>query len=261
MRSSFKIFATLAAGTSFALTGAAHAGEPYVGASAGLNLPSDSENRGEFDEDVAATADFDAIAAGTDLDWTSRLNNGLDLNLLAGYRLDNGVRLELQGFYNKSNVGLHRDLAVGGTGIDALDSAILTRGVADVANPTVGAVLSTDDGQIKNYGLFANALYDFQINEKLAPYVGAGVGFARQDVEYAPSGIDVVDDKKTRFAYQAMAGVTYKLSPSFEVFGQYTYRNIDRGDYDVDLLPATLGVKSEQSLFNVGFRIPLGGGN
>lgn len=261
MRSYFGIFATLAAGSFFALTGVAYAGEPYVGASAGLNLPSNSKNRGEFDEDVAATADFDAIASGTDLDWTTEMNNGLDLNLHAGYRFDNGFRFELQGFYNKSNVDLHRDLAVGGTVIDAVDSAVLTRGVADPANPTVGAVLSTDDGKIKNYGLFANALYDFQISETLVPYVGAGVGFARQDVEYAPSGIDVVDDKKTRFAYQAMAGVTYKLSPSFEVFGQYTYRNMNRGDYDVNLLPATLGVKSEQSLFNIGFRIPLGGGD
>lgn len=260
MRSSIKLFSVLAAGTSLAFGGTAYAGEPYVGASAGLNLPSDSKNRGEFDADVPATADFDAIASGTDLDWTTELNNGLDLNLLAGYRFDNGVRVELQGFYNKANVDLHRDLAVGGTGIDALDSAILTRGAADPANPTVGAVLSTDDGQIKNYGLFANALYDFKVSETLVPYVGAGVGFTRQDVEYAPSGIDVVDDEKTRFAYQAMAGVTYKLSPSFEVFGQYTYRNMDRGDYDVNLLPATLGVKSEQSLFNVGFRIPLGGG-
>lgn len=261
MRSSFKTLAVLAAGTSFALTGVAHAGEPYVGASAGLNLPSDSKNRGEFEGDVAATADFDAIASGTDLDWTTELNEGLDLNLLAGYRFDNGFRVELQGFYNESSVDLHRDLAVGGTIIDGVDSAVLTRGAADAANPTVGAVLSTDDGQIKNYGLFANALYDFQISETIVPYVGAGVGFTRQDVEYAPSGIDVVDDKKTRFAYQAMAGLTYKLSPSFELFGQYTYRNTDRGDYDVNLLPATLGVKSEQSLFNVGFRIPLGGGS
>ncbi len=261
MRSSYKLFAVLAAGTSLAFSGAAHAGEPYVGASAGLNLPSDSKNRGEFEGDVAATADFDAIPSGTDLDWTTELDNGLDLNLLAGYRFDNGFRVEVQGFYNKANVDLHRDLAVGGTVIDGLDSAILTRGVANAANPTVGAVLSTDDGQIKNYGLFANALYDFKISESLVPYVGAGVGFTRQDVEYAPSGIDVVDDKKTRFAYQGIAGVTYRLSPSFELFGQYTYRATDRGDYDVNLLPATLGVKSEQSLFNVGFRIPLGGGN
>lgn len=260
MRSSLKLFAVLAAGTSLAFSGTAYAGEPYVGASAGLNIPSDSKNRGEFNADVPATADFDAIASGTDLDWTTELNNGLDLNLLAGYRLDNGIRLELQGFYNKANVDLHRDLAVGGAVIDTLDSAVLTRGVADPANPTVGAILGTDDGQIENYGLFANALYDFQISETFVPYVGAGLGFTRQDVEYAPSGVDVVDDQKTRFAYQAMAGVTYKLSPSFEVFGQYTYRNTDRGDYDVNLLPATLGVKSEQSLFNVGFRIPLGGG-
>lgn len=260
MRSSTKLFAILAAGTSLAFSGIAHAGEPYVGASAGLNLPSDSKNRGEFEGDVAATADFDAIASGTELDWTTELNNGLDLNLFAGYRFDNGIRLELQGFYNEASVDLHRDLAVGGTVIDGIDSAVLTRGAADPANPTVGAVLSTDDGQIKNYGLFANALYDFQISETFVPYVGAGVGFTRQDVEYQPSGVDVVDDAKTRFAYQAMAGVTYKLSPSFELFGQYTYRNMDRGDYDVNLLPATLGVKSEQSLFNVGFRIPLGGG-
>lgn len=243
------------------MTGVAQAGEPYIGASAGLNLPSDSKNRREFNQDVAATADFDAVASGTDLDWTTELENGLDLNLHAGYRLDNGIRLELQGFYNKSNVDLHRDLAVGGTVIDGLDSAVLTRAAADAANPTVGAVLSTDDGQIKNYGLFANALYDFKISESFVPYVGAGVGFTRQDVEFQPSGVDVVDDKKTLFTYQAMVGATYKLSPSFELFGQYTYRRADRKDYDVNLLPADLGVRSEQSLFNVGFRIPFGGGS
>ena len=239
----------------------AHAGEPYIGASAGISLPSDSKNRGSTNTDIPATADFPAISSGTSLDWTTELNNGLDLNLHAGYRMDNGIRVELQGFYNKSNVDRHLDLAVGGTVIDGSDSAILTRGAAAGTNPTVGALLSTDAGRIKNFGLMANAFYDFQISDSFTPYIGAGAGFTRQDVEYQPSAVDVVNDNKTRFTYQGIAGATFKLSPSFEIFGQYTYRRTNRGNYDVNLLPATLGVKGEQSLVNLGIRIPLGGGN
>lgn len=237
----------------------AYAGEPYVGASAGINMQNNSKNKGQFTSTVPATADFPEIASGTSLDWTTEFDNGLDLNLLAGYRLDNGLRIELQGFYNRAGVDRHVNLAAGGTVIDGVDSAVLTRGPASATNPTVGAVLSTDAGKIKNYGVFANALYDIKLSENFMPYLGGGVGFSRTDVDFMPSAVPVVNDKKTVFAYQAIAGATYKLSPSFEIFGQYTYRNANRADVDVSLVPATLGVKSKQSIVNVGFRIPFGG--
>jgi opacity protein-like surface antigen len=250
---------TVAAVAMLATSTAALAGETYVGASAGINIQSKSKNKGTFTTAVPATAAFPAIAADTPLAWTTKFDKGLDLNILGGYRFDNGVRIELQGAYNRAGVDRHSNLAVGGTVIDAVDSAVLTRGAPAATNPTVGQVLSTDKGKIKTLGVFGNLLYDIKASDKFMPYLGAGVGFARTTVAYNPSAVAVVNDKKTVFAYQAIAGATYKISPSFELFGQYTFRDANKAKTNVSLVPATLNVKNRQSIFNVGFRIPFGG--
>lgn len=255
-----KTILTLTALATTGIATVAHAGETYVGASAGINLQNDSKNRGRITTAIPSTAAFPAIAADTPLTWTTDFDNGLDLNLMAGHRFDNGFRVEVQGFYNRANVNRHTNLAVGGTVIDGLDSAVLTRGAASATNPTVGAVLSTDTGRLKNYGAFANAFYDVKAGSFM-PYVGGGIGFQRENVRFNPSGVAVANQGKTVLAYQAMAGATYKISPSLELFGQYTYRIADRAKVNLILLPAELGVKSKQSIFNVGFRIPFGGGN
>ncbi len=255
-----KLSLTVAAVAVLATSSMAIAGEPYVGASAGVNIQSNSKNKGTFTTTVPATAAFPAIASGTSLGWTTEFDKGLDLNLLGGYRFDNGLRVELQGVYNRAGVDRHSNLAVGGTVIDAVDSAVLTRGVPAATNPTVGQVLSTDKGKIKSLGVFGNVLYDIKLSDKFVPYLGAGIGFSRTNVRYNPSAVAVVNDKKTVFAYQAIAGATFKVSPSFELFGQYAYRDANRAKTNVSLLPATLDVKSKQSIFNIGFRIPLGGG-
>ncbi len=255
-----KLGLSVAAVAMLATSSMAIAGEPYVGASAGVNIQSNSKNKGTFTTTVPATAAFPAIASGTSLGWTTEFDKGLDLNLLGGYRFDNGLRVEIQGVYNRAGVDRHSNLAVGGTVIDAVDSAVLTRGVPAATNPTVGQVLSTDKGKIKSLGVFGNMLYDIKVSDKFVPYLGAGIGFSRTDVRYNPSAVAVVNDKKTVFAYQAIAGATFKVSPSFELFGQYAYRDANRAKTNVTLVPATLDVKSKQSIFNVGFRIPFGGG-
>ncbi len=254
-----KTIITLIALATTGIATTAHAGETYIGASGGINLQNDSKNKGKTTADIPATVDFPAIATGTSVDWKTKFKNGYDLNLMAGHRFDNGFRIELQGFYNEANVSRHTDLAVGGTVIDGVDSAVLTRGAANAANPTVGTVLSTDAGKIKNYGVFANAFYDIKAGDTFMPYVGVGAGLQREKVRFIPSGVPVANDSKTVFAYQAMAGATYKLSPSLEVFGQYTYRMADRAKVNLTLLPAELGVRSKQSIVNLGVRIPFGG--
>ena len=254
-----KTILTLIALATTGIASTAYAGETYIGASAGINLQNDSKNKGKFTTAVPASVAFPAIPLDTPLEWRTKFDNSIDANLMIGHRFDNGFRLELQGFYNKANVNRHSDLAVGGTVIDGLDSAVLTRGAASATNPTVGTVLSTDAGKLKNYGAFANAFYDVKAGSFM-PYLGAGIGFQHENVKFIPSGVPVADQGKTVLAYQAMAGATYKISPSFELFGQYTYRIADRAKVDLTLLPAKLGVKSKQSIVNVGFRIPFGGG-
>lgn len=233
---------------------------PYVGLSGGVSLPQDSRNRGRFTSDVPATSDFAAISSGTPLGWRTRFNTGFNLAGQVGYRFENGFRPELEIAYSQYDVDGHENLVVGGTVVDNIDSAILTRGAASAANPTVGAVLASDPGRVKNLGAFANLYYDFNRSGRLQPYVGAGVGVQRVSVNYRPSNVAVANDDQTRFAYQAMAGVTYKLSPAVDLFGQYNYRaTSSRSRVDLELLPADLGVQSRQSLISTGIRFHFGG--
>ncbi len=230
----------------------------YVGVSGGVALPNGSDNSGEFDATVPATADFGEIPAGTDLAWETENDTGFAIAGQIGYDFGNGFRAELEGTYTEYNVDTHTGLTVGGADIDGVDVAVLTRGTPDAANPTVGAVIADGQGDVSNLGIFANVFYDIQTGSGFKPYVGAGVGYQSTDVEYSPSGVLVGDDSDGSFAYQAMAGASFELSEKAEIFGQYTYRsNFSDADIELDLLPATLGVESSQSIISAGVRFKL----
>lgn len=253
--------AALATAASF-LAMPAIAGTPYIGVGAGVTLPNKSKEKGATTAGIPATAAFPAIASGTSLDLETRFKNGFNISGYAGYRLDNGFRLEAEVAYSENKVENHRNLAVGGTVIDGLDSAVLTRGAASASNPLVGAVIGNGGGgRITNWAVMGNAYYDFNSGGSLQPYIGGGLGIQKVDVRYSPSGVGVSQGDKSVFAYQGMAGLTYKIGPSFEVFGEYKYRGADRANVPLQLLPANWGVQSGQSILSLGVRIPLGGGS
>lgn len=230
----------------------------YIGVSGGVALPNDSDNSGQFDATVPATPDFAEIPADTDLAWTTENDTGFALAGQIGYAFGNGLRVELEGTYNQYDVDTHSGLTVGGGDIDGVDVAVLTRGAADTANPTVGAVIADGQGQVSNLGVFANVFYDIRTGSGFKPYVGGGLGYQSTDVEYIPSDVLVGDDSDGAFAYQLMAGASFALSEKAEIFGQYTYRsNFEDADIELDLLPATLGVESAQSIVSAGVRLKL----
>lgn len=251
----------IAAGTAAvaALPTAAMAEGVYVGIGAGVSLPGDSKNRGEFNRAVPATPDFGAIPAGTPLSWNTDFDTGFALSGQAGYKFDNGFRLEVEGAYSRYDVASHAGLTVGGANIDGVNVAVLTRGPANPANPTVGAVIADGQGRVSNFGLFANVFYDIETGTAFKPYVGAGAGVNWVDVNYRPSGVQVGSGNEAGLAYQLMAGASVELSPRAELFGQYTYRaNAERADIGLDLLPATLGVQNHQSILTAGLRVKFG---
>lgn len=232
---------------------------PYVGVSGGLVLPGDSSNRGSFETEVPATDDFGSIPAGTSLGWQTEFDNGFGINGQVGYAFDNGFRIELEGAYTKYDVDSHSGLAVGGAVIDGVDVAVLTRGTPGAPNPTVGQVLADGRGRMSNFGLFGNVFYDIDAGSSFKPYVGAGIGYQWSDIRYRPSGVDVVDDDDGGFAYQLMAGASFALSDNAEIFGQYTWRDrTGTAEVPVNLLPATLGVETGQSIISAGVRVKLG---
>jgi len=231
---------------------------PYFGVSGGIALPNDSENSGQFDETVPATADFDAIAADTALAWNTEFDTGFAINGQVGYAFDNGLRVEAEVAYSEYGVDAHSGLNVGGADIDALDVAVLTRGAAAATNATVGAVLADGQGDVSSIGLFGNVFYDIQTGSGFKPFVGAGVGVQSVSVDYVPSGVAVADESDTVLSYQLMAGASYEVTEKVELFGQYTYRaGFDDADVELDLLPATLGVETGQSIVSAGVRVKI----
>lgn len=260
MKSTIKL-SLLAAGTAAlaAIPSAAMAEGPYIGIGAGVSLPVDSRNEGEFNANVPATPDFGAIPSGTSLAWNTGFDTGLALSGQVGYKFDNGFRLEVEGTYSRYDVTGHNGFEVGGANIDGADVAVLTRGTPAATNPTVGAFGATDTGRVNNFGLFANVFYDIETGTALKPYVGAGAGVQWVDVRYQPSDVRISDDTGSGLAYQLMAGATYELSSRAELFGQYAFRaNAERADIDLGLLPATLGVESKQSVLTAGLRLKFG---
>ena len=122
----------------------------------------------------------------------------------------------------------------------------------------MGEVIADGQGQVSNFGIFANVAYDLDTGSGFKPYVGAGIGYQWTDVEFVPSGVPVTDDSDSAFAYQAFAGVSFEVLERAEVFGQATYRaSFSDADTDRSLLPATLAVETEQTTLTVGLRFRL----
>jgi opacity protein-like surface antigen len=250
----------IAAGAAcLALPGTAHASETYIGVSGGVSWANDSANAGEFDSTVPATPDWGAIPAGTSLGWDTEFSTGYALSGQVGIKFDSGFRAELELAYSDNGVKTHSGLAAGGTVIDNVDVAVLTRGAPSGANPTVGQVIADDDGGVTTIGGYLNAYYDIKTWSSFAPYIGAGIGYRNVKVDYQPSGVPVADDSDSGLAWQLMAGASFVVSDKVDLFAQYTYRDsFDRAEVPLDLVPATLGVESTQSLVTLGLRLKLG---
>ncbi len=139
-----------------------------------------------------------------------------------------------RGFYVGVGAGLNYmpDMDVDGAGIS--DSIDLGAGVAATVtagykfggprveleagyrhNEADSCPVAGCDGRYQTWTLMANALYDFQTGTGLTPYVGVGIGGARTSVK------DL--DHDYVFAYQGIAGVSYRVTPEIDIYADYRY--------------------------------------
>ncbi len=233
---------------------------PYVGLSGGYVLPNNSDNTGETTAAVPATDDWPAIPSGTAIGWKTKFDDGYAISAQAGYAFDNGIRLELEGFYSHYGVKSHSGVTVGGSNIDGLDVGVVTRDPPTTGGPTVGQFVSSDTGRVSTYGVFANAFYDLDAGGGFRPYVGGGIGYVSTDVRYEPSGVSVLDDKDGGAAWQVMGGASFAIARNVDLFAQYTYRDrFNDAKVRLDALPADFRVQTAQSILSTGLRFRFGG--
>lgn len=254
-----KSIAILAAGAM--LTAGAQAKGWYASGSIGLNTQSDSDNSGEtgaFTTGNLGDGSTLDVAAGTDYGWTTEFDNGLAISGEFGKRLGKGWRFGGEIAYTSADVDTHTGVTLGGGSIDGVDAAAIASS-PDPLGVTVADVVADGQGDISSLGIFANAYYDFNLEGQFQPYVGVGLGFSDVDVSYQPSGIAVIDDGETKFAYQLRAGGSYLVNDTIEVFGEYTYRATDDIETDNVLFPGTLDIENQQNILSVGVRYNFGG--
>ena len=91
------------------------------------------------------------------------------------------------------------------------------------------------DGSIKSYTAMFNVLYDFFPNSSVRPFVGAGVGANKVDVDIsgrfsgaAVNGGYAIHDDYTNFAWQLIGGVSFDITD--RLTGDLTYRYLGGND-------------------------------
>lgn len=251
--------AVLAASIAAVMLGVPAAAQDYYGSvSVGGGFLNDSDNSGAFTSDFltgtgTTIPNNTPLPAGTGVGWTTEFDTGYAVSAAIGRRFGNAWRGEIELSHQSNDVDTHNNVQAAGIPLDNEDVGVLISG-APQQGATVGAVVADGQGAVDTTFLMANLYYDLAQMGPLTPYIGAGIGAGMVNVEYAPSGIGIVDDDDTIFAYQVMAGASYDLSERMALFAQYRYRATSDVEIDVDLFPAKLEIENRASVIEAGVR-------
>ncbi|MEO0465912.1 MAG: outer membrane beta-barrel protein [Pseudomonadota bacterium] len=242
------------------LAGAAAAQDWYAGGSIGFAQQSDSNNRGDtgaFTTGNLGDGSTLAVDAGTPYGWQTEFDSGVALSGEVGLRYGSNLRSGVEISYTQADVDTHSGVFLADIDLTNVDAAALA-GAPDPLGVSVGDLVADGQGDITTLAVFANAYYDIDMGGQFKPYVGAGIGFMDVDVEYAPSGVGIIDDGETKFAWQLKAGANFEVNSSWEVYGEYAYRQTDDIEVDNDLFPGSLEIENQQNVFSIGARYTFG---
>ena len=80
-------------------------------------------------------------------------------------------------------------------------------------------------GEFNEFSQMLNVVYDWKFAERIGLSIGAGAG--GDDILYEERGAHgfLIDDSDWVFAWQALAGVNYSLTPNMDLFLAYRYFN------------------------------------
>lgn len=114
------------------------------------------------------------------------------------------------------------------------------------------AGISKTDGAIEEWSGMVNAIYDFNLNsDRWGLGIGAGAGI--DDARYK-SPLDGHDSNDKVFAWQAIAGVTYRVNAHWDIDLNYRYLNASRAELQINTAAPAREVDLEKHSITVGFR-------
>lgn len=197
---------------------------------------------------LTATAEGKAQDGQTDVSWRHELTNGATGFARLGYYVSPRLRAELELQYKPSDIR-----NVGG-------AEAAPFGVCGIRFSTLqGEPFQCDDvhGRLQSYGAFGNIILDAAAREsRLVPYLGIGAGITRDVISYAGklegiggttpwqnmfNNTDVArvsreaisaKDVSYSFAWQALAGLSYKLNKRLRLDATWRYSSSENVAWD-----------------------------
>ncbi len=164
--------------------------------------------------------DINTESSTTGVNWNWEVNDGWAAFARLGYRFNPNWRVELEGGYRSGDIGTVRRV-----------NNNAPSGLCNLT-PATGACFSPD-GDIESTTLMANVIYDIGGEYwGVRPFVGLGVGVNRVNTDTvgilrqpnratAPSF--AADDSSTKFAAQALAGLSYAVGDRANIDLTYRY--------------------------------------
>jgi outer membrane protein OmpA-like peptidoglycan-associated protein len=86
-------------------------------------------------------------------------------------------------------------------------------------------------GDMTEWTAMVNVIYDVPLTERLDLNIGLGVGVDHVQLDLHSGGYKLVDDNDTRFAFQAIAGLTYELTSRLDLTLTYRYLNVSEPEF------------------------------
>lgn len=87
------------------------------------------------------------------------------------------------------------------------------------------------DADFSTDSFMANAIYDFNMGWLVTPHIGMGIGGADATRTISTTFGELSRSSDFVFAYQAIAGIRYMISPQFALDLDYRYRGMDSVSY------------------------------
>lgn len=154
------------------------------------------------------------------LENASNVSHAVDFHSVAKTGYDARVAV---GVYRAPQVRVEGEIGYRRAGLDKLsfnnDAGL---GAAAGMAPLAGSTSAS--GHVSAISAMLNAYYDYDTGSAWRPYIDAGIGAARLSMHnVAASGVPVVDNFDTVFAYQFGLGLGYDVTKSLTLAVEYRY--------------------------------------
>ena len=211
----------------------------YAGIEAGLLFPDNSNLH-------VRAADGDEVLLNENVAHIDYDSHGFDGDVLAGY--DFGM-FRLEGELGLKRVGHNRYEAIESICAltDCFDDEPELPPIILAAAPAAVIPGSTEfdgDGKTRSWSLMVNALLDVDLSDRFRLYGGPGIGYHSTRITYdlaEPFDAGTYRLKDHGLAWQAIAGVAYRMTDALDVGLKYRYfrtsrleDNFSDGDVDVE---------------------------